>query len=364
MGWQVYGLTNSALDLGLIGLAQFTASALFTLAAGHVADRFDRKRIVQICQAIEGVTAAGLAWGSFAGWLNIWDIYAAVAMLGAAAAFEEPAAAALLPAVSAAGNLPRAAALLTAAFQIAVIVGPALGGVLYAVAPAAPYVGMSLLWATASCLTGAMRISRQADGVRPKQPGQLFGAVGFLRSHPAILGIISLDLFAVLLGGATALLPIYARDILHVGPSGLGILRSAPAVGALAMTAVLMRHPIERRAGMRMFQAVVVFGLATVLFAVSRQVWLSIAALAILGAADTVSMIIRISFVQLSTPDGMRGRVSAINLLFVHASNELGQFESGIAAALLGPIGAVILGDSAPLPWLCSGCGCSQVFAD
>jgi hypothetical protein len=224
------------------------------------------------------------------------------------------------------------------------ISGPVLGGFAYAVGPSAPYAAMAVFWMLAGMLNGAIKLDRPLTTKEPPTFAALFAGVGFVRRNPAILGTISLDLFAVLLGGATALLPIYARDILHTGPWGLGVLRGAPAVGALLMAAVLTRHPINRRVGMRMFQAVIIFGLATVTFAVSHSIWVSILALAILGAADTVSMVIRISLVQLATPDEMRGRVGAVNFLFVNASNQLGEFESGMTAALFGAMPAVALG--------------------
>ncbi|HLB96830.1 MAG TPA: MFS transporter, partial [Acetobacteraceae bacterium] len=232
----------------------------------------------------------------------------------------------------------------TGAFQMAMVSGPALGGLAYALAPGVPYAVMAVFWLLAGVLNGAIRLDRPVAAKEPPSFAALFAGVGFVRGNPAILGTISLDLFAVLLGGATALLPIYARDILHTGPWGLGVLRGAPAVGALLMTAVLARHAIDRRAGMRMFQAVIVFGLATVVFAVSHLIWLSVLALAILGAADTVSMVIRISLVQLATPDEMRGRVGAVNYLFVNASYQLGEFESGLTAALFGAMPAAALG--------------------
>jgi MFS family permease len=344
VGWQVYALTNSAFDLGMVGLVQFIPTMLLTFAAGHVADRYDRKRVAQISQFTAALAAAFLGWGSFAGWLNVPEIFAAVAVFGAAIAFESPAAAAMLPGVAPEGMLQKSAALSTAAFQVATISGPALGGLIYAVAPGAPYAIMTLFWLLAAVLSGAIKLARQVTATEQTTLATLFAGVGFVRRNPAILGSISLDLFAVLLGGATALLPIYARDILHTGPWGLGVLRGAPAVGALLMGAVLARHPISRRVGMRMFQAVIIFGVATVVFALSRSIWLSILALAVLGAADMVSMVIRISLVQLATPDEMRGRVGAVNYLFVNASYQLGEFESGITAALFGAIPAAVLG--------------------
>ena len=237
------------------------------------------------------------------------EIFAALAVFGTAKAFESPAAAALLPGVTPEGMLQKGTALSSAAFQVAVISGPALGGLVYAVAPAVPYAVMAVFWVLAGMLNGAIRLDRPVTVKEPPTLAALFAGVGFVRHNPAILGTISLDLFAVLLGGATALMPIYARDILHTGPWGLGVLRGAPAVGALLMTAVLARHAIHRRVGMRMFQAVIIFGVATVVFALSRLIWLSLLALAIMGAADMVSVVIRVSLVQLGTPDEMRGRV-------------------------------------------------------
>ena len=344
VGWQIYALTNSAFYLGLAGLVEFIPTLVLIFVAGHVADRYDRRRVVQLCQIAAGLTAAFLAWGSFGGWLNVGEIFAAVAVFGAATAFESPAAAALLPGVVPEGMLQRGTALTTGAFQIAMISGPALGGLAYAVAPAMPYTMMAVFWLLAALMNAALRLQRPVDAQEPPTFAALFAGVGFVRRNRAVFGTISLDLFAVLLGGATTLLPIYARDILHTGPWGLGLLRSAPAVGALLMTAALARHPLARRVGLRMFQAVIVFGLATVVFALSHLIWLSLLALAILGAADTVSMVIRISLVQLATPERMRGRVGAVNYLFVNASNELGGFESGMTAALFGAMPAAVLG--------------------
>jgi len=308
-----------------------------------VADRYERKRVVQISQIAVGLTAAFLAWGSYAGWLNVPEIFAAVLVFGAATAFESPAAASLLPAVTPDGMLQKGTALFTGAFQAAMISGPALGGLAYAVTPAAPYAAVAVFAFLASLLNGAIKPDRPVSAREPPTLAGVFAGVGFVRRNPAIFSTISLDLFTVLLGGVTALPPIYARDILHTGPWDLGVLRGAPAVGALLMAAVLARYAIHRRVGMRMLQAVIVFGLATVVFAVSRSIWLSIFALAILGAADTVSMVIRISLVQLATPDDLRGRVGAVNFLFVNASYQLGEFESGMTAALFGAMPAAAL---------------------
>ncbi|HEY3920222.1 MAG TPA: MFS transporter [Stellaceae bacterium] len=344
VAWQLYALTDSAFALGMIGLAQFVPTALLIFIAGHVSDRYERKRVLQICQFAEGATAAFLAVGTFGGWLNASEIFAAVLILGTATAFESPADAALLPAVAPEGLRQKATAFATAAFQAAMVGGPALGGIVYGLSPGASYAAIAVFWLLAAILNGAIPVERRAGDAPAPTLGTIFAGWTFVRRNPAILGTISLDLFAVLLGGATTLLPIYARDILHTGAWGLGVLRAAPAAGALLMTLVLSHYTIERRVGMRMFQAVIVFGLATLVFAVSRSMWLSILALAILGAADTISMVIRISLVQLATPDEMRGRVGAVNFLFVNASYQLGGFESGLTAALFGAVPAAVLG--------------------
>jgi MFS family permease len=265
-------------------------------------------------------------------------------VFGAAAALENPAVAAMLPLVTPQGALQRATALSSSAAQLATIIGPALGGLAYVAGPGVPYAIIAGLWLVAGILNGAIRLQRQDATKEPPTLAAVFAGIGFVRRNPAILGTISLDLFAVLLGGVTALLPIYARDILHTGPWGLGILRGAPAVGALLMAATLARHPISRRVGIRMFQAVIVFGVATVVFALSHSLWLSLLALVILGAADMISVVIRLSLVQLRTPNQMRGRVGAVNYLFINASGQLGEFESGATAALLGAVPAAVLG--------------------
>ena len=344
MGWQVYALTQSAFDLGLVGLVEFIPAALLTFAAGHAADRYPRQRVVQVAMTVKGAIASFLAFGSFAGWLNTVEIFAAATILGGASSFERPARQAILTGVTPQGMLQKGASLSSGAFQVATIGAPALGGLAYAATPGLAYGIMALFLLLAAVLSGRIRLERPVIVNEPPTFATLFAGVGFVRRSPAILGTISLDLFAVLLGGATALLPIYARDILHTGPWGLGVLRAAPAVGALLMTALLARHAIARRAGLRMFQAVIVFGLATMIFAVSRNIWLSLLALGVAGAADTVSVVIRLALVQLGTPDEMRGRVGAVNFLFIDASNQLGGFESGLTAALLGTVPAVLLG--------------------
>ncbi|HTW86284.1 MAG TPA: MFS transporter [Candidatus Sulfotelmatobacter sp.] len=344
VGWQVYALTRSALALGLIGLTQFVPSALLVFVAGHTADRYDRRRVVAICRVVQGLAAAYLAWGSLAGRLRVPDLFAAVVVLGVAWSFESPADAALLTGVTPAGIFQRAAATVNGAGEVASIAGPAVGGLAYALSPGVPYALIALFSLVAAVLDLTIRLERPITVREASSPREMFAGVAFVRRSPAILGTISLDLFAVLFGGVTALLPIYARDVLHTGPWGLGLLRSAPAIGALVTAALLARHGIARRAGRKMFWAVIAFGAATVVFAVSHLLWLSVLALAALGAADAVSVVVRSALVQLGTPDAMRGRVGAVHYLFVNASNQLGQFESGVTAALLGAMPAAALG--------------------
>jgi MFS family permease len=344
IGWQIYDLTGRAFDLGMVGLIQFLPTALLVFVAGSAADRYPRRRVVQLCLIAEALAALYLCWGCYAGVLSEVQLFAATFVLGIAGAFESPATAALLPLIAPTGSLQRASAISSGAGQLATITGPALGGFAYAVAPGLPYGIMVAFCLAGVVFTGLIDVMDELAAVDDATNKDLYAGVRFIRSNPAILGTISLDLFAVLFGGVVALLPIYARDILQTGPLGLGILRAAPAIGALAMTAVLARYTISRHVGLRMFQAVIVFGVATVVFALSHWMWLSALALALLGAADTVSVVIRFSLVQIATPNEMRGRVGAVNFLFINASNQLGQFESGVSAALLGTVPAAVLG--------------------
>lgn len=344
VGWQVYALSHSALLLGMVGLAQFLPAAGLVFFAGHVADRYQRRYVVRLCQLVEAAAAAMLALASFAHWQSLPVIFSAVMVMSAARAFENPAMSALLPAVVPEGMFQKGTAMASGVFQLATIVGPALGGFIYAVSPAWPYAAMAMGWGCAALLVGGIKLDRPALAKAPPSLRALFAGVAFVRRNPMILGTISLDLFAVLLGGATALLPVYARDVLQTGPWGLGLLRGAPAVGALLMTLWLARFPVDRKVGMRMFQAVIVFGLGTIVFGLSWSIPLSVLALAVMGAADTVSVVIRLSLVQLQTPDEMRGRVGAVNFLFISASNQLGEFESGLTASLFGAVPAVVLG--------------------
>jgi MFS family permease len=344
VGWQLYLLTGSALDLGLVGLAQFAPTVALTLVVGQVADRYDRRLVVVICHVVEGAAAAALALGTVGGWLGRGGILAVVVVLGAARAFENPSRAALVPRLVPLGELSRAIASVTAAGQVARIMGPALGGVLLAFGPATAYATVVGLYALGGVLTALVRDSPPARVREEITSASLLSGVVFIFQRRLLLGLMSLDLFAVLLGGATALLPIYARDILDTGPGGLGLLRAAPAVGALVMSAVLARYPIGRNAGPMLFSSVLVFGVATVIFGVSRDLGLSLVALGVLGGSDLLSMIIRQSLVQLRTPDGMRGRVSAVHSLFTGTSNQLGEFESGVLATLFGAVPAVLIG--------------------
>jgi MFS family permease len=345
VGWQVYDLTDSALALGLVGLAQFLPMLLLTLVVGQVADRVDRRRLVGLCRLVTALGGAGLAWGSLAGWLDRDAIFAFVVLFGTARAFEMPAQQALLAGVVAGRDLPRATAMSTSANQVATICGPALGGFLYALGGAGAAYGLAAVaFLLAGLMVLAIRIPARTLMRGKVTMESLFSGITFIWSRPALLGAVSLDMMAVLLGGAVALFPIYAKDILETGPWGLGMLRASPAIGALAMSLLLAWRPIGRGAGRRMFLAVILFGVATVVFGLSRSLLLSSAALAVLGAADVVSVVVRQSLVQLSTPDEMRGRVAAVNALFIGTSNQLGEFESGVAAALLGPVAAVVLG--------------------
>jgi MFS family permease len=344
VSWQMYAITGSALYLGLVGLAQFLPMFVLTLPVGHAADRYDRRAIVRACQLLEGLAAGLLAALCLTGRLGKENLLVVVALIGAARAFEGPSMQALMPALMSVELFPRAAAWSASAFQVASIVGPALGGLLYAISPILVFAVAAVLYLGSSLCVSVIKVERAAAKKEVATLRSIFAGIAFIRERQTILGAISLDLFAVLLGGATALLPIYAKDILFTGSLGLGILRSAPAVGALAMSLLLARRPLRRRVGRTMFAAVAVFGLATIVFAVSRSFALSLGALAVLGAADVISVVIRQSLVQLRTPDEMRGRVSAVNSMFIGTSNQLGEFESGLTASWFGTVPAVLIG--------------------
>lgn len=345
VGWQVYEISRSPMALGFVGLAEFLPMFLLVLPAGDVTDRTDQRKVLSAALIVQAICAGLLLFLNFTPLRTLTPFYAVLVLFGAARGFSAPSSQSLLPFIVPPERLPKAIAWSSSAFQTAVIAGPAIGGFLYAFGPQAAYavcfvcflaggIGTSILGGRRQTgpRSDANAIARVAEGIR------------FVRNRPVVLGAISLDLFAVLLGGAVALLPIYARDILHVGPIGLGVLRSATAVGA-AITAVARgRKPIERHTGTRMFGAVVVFGIATIVFGLSTNFYLSLAALAVLGASDMISVYVRSALVQFATPDAMRGRVSAVNMLFIGASNELGEFESGITAAWFGTVPSVVIG--------------------
>jgi MFS family permease len=345
VGWQLYELTGSALDLGLLGLVQFVPVLLLTLPAGDAADRWPRKAVVGSCRLATAAATLALALGSHGGWLDREAILALVALFGAARAFELPAQQALLPGVVPAALFPRAVSLTSTANQMATIGGPAVaGGLIVLGGAAAAYLPAALALGVAAAMIFALRIAPHARAAGGSAVARFLDGVAFLRARPVLVGALSLDMMAVMLGGAAALFPVYARDILGAGPLGLGLLRAAPAVGAFAVGLLLAWRPMRGRAGLRMFQAVIVFGLGTAVFAVSTSLALSVAALVVVGAADVVSVVVRQSIVQLGTPDEMRGRVAAVNSLFIGASNQLGEFRAGGAAAALGPVAAALLG--------------------
>lgn len=345
IGWQIYDMMRTPLALGLVGLCQFVPMFLLALPAGDLADRFNQRRVYALAAGLQAICSALFLALTLLAPHKPWLFYMVLILFGAARGFAGPSGQSLLPFLVESERLPRAISINSSAFTAAVIAGPALGGFLYVLGPQAVYAfciaGFVLAALMVSRLGGrrfvpettlATSLERVAEGVR------------FVRSRPVVLGAISMDLFAVLLGGATALLPVYARDILHAGPIGLGFLRSAPAAGAFVVAFALTRRQIAGQVGAKMFAAVAMFGLATIVFGLSTWFPLSLAALFVLGASDMVSVNIRSSLIQLATPDAMRGRVSSVAMLFVGASNELGEFESGTTAALLGTVPAVVLG--------------------
>ena len=349
LGWQMYGLTASAWDLGLVGLLQFLPALLLVLLTGPVIDRFHRARILALCMTAHTAIALVLAIGAMRGSASRELLLGLAVLMGAVKAFQMPTQQALAPSLVPPAVLPRALAFSAAGMQGAIVLGPARGGFVYLAGAQAVYGLCAALFALAGALIAGLRYERASRRGQGVNLDTLLGGVRFVWRREVVLGAISLDLFAVLLGGATALLPIFAKDILLLGPWGLGLLRSAPAAGALALSLALTRWPITRRAGRVLLLAVALYGVATLVFAVSRSFALSLVALAVAGAADMASVVIRQSLVQLDTPDEMRGRVSAVNSIFIGASNQLGEFESGATAALLGPVGSVLLGGAGTL---------------
>ena len=346
IGWQVYDLTHRPLDLGFVGLAQFMPAIVLSLFAGQTADRYDRRGIIRVCQFAQFVCSLLLFLETRYASPKVGTIYALLVLVGVARAFHAPASQALLPHLVPAEDFSNAVTWSHSVRQVASMVGPAAGGVIYGVVKDAGGVYTTCAALQIVAFSLMTLVAARTGRLEKESPnwGTLLAGVRFVWRQKIVLGCISLDLFAVLLGGAVALLPVYARDILHTGPRGLGMLRSAPAVGAAVMGTFLAYHPLRKQAGNLMFAAVGVFGVATIVFGISRTFWISLLALFVSGAADMVSVVIRLTLVQLSTPAAMRGRVSAVNMAFINASNEFGEFESGVTAALLGTVPAVILG--------------------
>jgi MFS family permease len=345
VGWQLYEITGDALALGLAGLAQFVPMFALTLYAGDLADRFERRLMLTASYAVEAVCAGIFIALTVGGVTETWPYFATLVLFGSARAFSAPASQSFLPQIVPTEDLPRAISVSSTVFQVAVISGPALGGAALLGGPAAAYGTCAALFVLSASVMYAINAS-----VRPpaETKGSLYERVAegiaYVRRRREILGAISLDLFAVLLGGAVALLPLFAKDILHVDSFGLGLLRAGPAVGAAVVSVWLTLYPLQRYAGLKMFGCVALFGVSVIVFGLSENFFLSLAALIVMGGADMVSVNVRHSLTQLATPDQMRGRVSAVNMLFIGASNELGEFESGVTAAWWGAVPAVVVG--------------------
>jgi MFS family permease len=353
VGWQVYQLTRNPLYLGFVGLAQFLPFVLLVLPAGHVADRADRRMVLVCAYAVQGVCAGILLWFalSFTHWgaTQVWPVFVAMTLFGAARAFSMPASQAMTPNLVPLEVFPKAVAFNSVTLEIATIIGPSLGGVLYLLGPPVVYsVGFGLIVIVVALISTIkpVRAKRSSDD---GASADLLGGLRFVLHRPTVLGAISLDLFAVLFGGATALLPAFASDILHIGPAGLGLLRTAPGIGAALTALAVGVSPIERHVGRWMFGGVALFGASTIVFGLSTSFWVSLVALILLGAGDMVSIFIRGMLVQLETPDAIRGRVSAISSMFIGASNELGEFESGVTARWFGLVRAAVLGGVATI---------------
>ena len=344
VGWQVYDLTRDPFDLGMVGLVQFAPALVLVLITGATADRFGRRLIMALAIVLEALCALALLLLTLRGVTSVVHIFIVLGVFGVARAFFGPAAASLVANLVPAKDFANAVAWNSSAWQTATIVGPVAGGLLYGIAPEAGYtVATVMMLAGAGLILSIPKPQQQTQAERPSVD-TLFAGFRYIRSEPIVLGAISLDLFAVLLGGAVALLPVYARDILELGPWGLGLLRSAPGIGAVGVAIWLAGHPIRDHAGIIMFAGVALFGLFTATFGMSTLPWLSILALALLGAADMVSVYVRETLIQLWTPDRVRGRVNAVNMVFVGASNELGEFRAGTMAAFIGTVPAVVFG--------------------
>jgi len=344
IGWQMYSMTHSAFYLGLVGLVQFLPMLLLSLFVGHISDRYDRRKIVTISQTVQSMFILILAFGSFSGWITKERFLIIIFFIAVAHSFEGPPMQALLPNIVSRDIFPRASALMSSVTEFAVIIGPAVGGILYSFGSTLVYTLTGTLYLVSGILISQILMKKEEFKPEPTSLKSLFAGIFFIKSRPIVLGAISLDLFAVLFGGATALLPIYASNILMIGSFGLGVLRSAPAVGALLMSAYLARNPLKHKVGKVMFTAVIFFGLSTIVFALSKSVVVSFLALFVLGASDVISVVIRSTLVQLETPDYMRGRVSSVNMIFIGTSNQLGEFESGLTASLFGTVPAAFIG--------------------
>jgi MFS family permease len=349
VGWQVYQLTHNPLDLGFVGLAQFLPFVLLVLPAGHVADRADRRLVLMGAYAVQGICAGLLLWFTLSGMQHVWPVFVAMTLFGAGRAFSMPASQAMTPNLVPPEVFPNAVAFNSVLLEIATIIGPSLGGVLYLWGPSVVYsVGFGLVVLVVALIFTIKPVrATQLQGERTT--ADLLGGLRFVLHRPTVLGAISLDLFAVLFGGAAALLPAFASDILHIGPAGLGVLRTAPGAGAALTALAVAFFPIERHAGRWMFGGVALFGASTIVFGLSQSFWISLVALVLLGAGDMVSVYIRHLLVQLETPDAIRGRVSAVASMFIGASNELGEFESGLTARWFGLVRAVVLGGVATI---------------
>jgi MFS family permease len=344
VGWQVYDLTRDPFDLGLVGLVQFLPALLLVLVTGAAADRFNRRLIMALCQIAEGACGLALLVMTATGVITVGAIFALLVAFGIARAFINPASQSLVPNLVPAEDLASAIALNSTAWQVATIVGPVAGGLLYGISAEAAYGTAFVLFVIAAVLIALVRKPPQKTVLDRPSWETVIAGFRYVWRDKIVLGAISLDLFAVLLGGATALLPAYARDILEVGPWGLGLLRGAPGIGAIAVALYLAVRPVRDHAGIIMFVCVMLFGIATVVFGVSKATWLSVIALALMGGFDMVSVYVRETLIQLWTPDAVRGRVNAVNMVFVGASNELGEFRAGTVAALIGVVPAVVIG--------------------
>jgi len=344
VGWQIYAITHDPLDLGLIGLSQFLPFVLLVLPAGHVADRRNRARILTACYTLAFLCALLLLAFTLSGLTMVWPLFAFMVLLGGARAFSMPAGQALLPNLVPLEHFSRAVAVNSSTWQVSTIAGPAIGGLVYLLGPEYVYGSVAGLLVIAVVLMLGVRVPPPAPHAEPASWHTLLEGLRFVWQRKIILGAVSLDLFAVLFGGATALLPAYASDVLRVGPDGLGMLRAAPGVGAALIAVSFAWRPFMRHVGPLMFAGVALFGVATVVFGISESFVVSLVALTVLGGADMVSVYIRHLLVQLETPDAIRGRVSAVNAVFIGASNELGEFESGLTAAWWGLKPAVVVG--------------------